>query len=214
MNREELSSYIDNSILLGNVVTKNNLHLNFCESNLVNVSFLLGSVNFNGFYVKKDNRNKIHLTYYDGEYEELDLGDCIDIIEKSAFAYCSHIKRVSGETVVKIGANAFYHSNVEEVYFPNLKEIGDYSFSHTKVRDVMFNKVHFLSFRAFSDSELRSFRGDKVKFVVGAFQNCNNLRTLILPKARIIYLGNGETTFNKDSGVKIQIPEYCKIVEY
>ena len=74
MTREELKQYIDNCILLGNLVNENSeiyktIHDNsvkLCKSLLKN---LLGSVYIDGLYVKIDQEGYIHLVYYDGEYE-------------------------------------------------------------------------------------------------------------------------------------------------
>jgi len=190
MNRQELIEYIDNCIMLGNVVTRDDelyknlftYYRSYCEN-------VLDSVFIDGFYVKMDVENKIHLVYYDGGYKELDLGDCIDVIDDYAFAYryMHHIVRqrlvsIKGESVVYIGVEAFAESSVKEVDFPNVERIGYQCFKSSKVENVKFNKLNYIPNRAFSNSELKSIEGKEVTFLGdAAFSNCKNLQFVKLP---------------------------------
>ena len=214
MTREELKQYIDNCILLGNLVNENSeiyktIHDNsvkLCKSLLKN---LLGSVYIDGLYVKIDQEGYIHLVYYDGEYETLDLGDCIDIIDTNAFTptilvYIAgslfgphevkeyHWKRrnlvsVSGSSVIYIDDGAFQASHVKEVNFPNVAKIGYQCFKEAKVEHISFNKITDIPRQSFLLSSLKSFEGKNVKCISrGAFESCHNLTQVYLPSATII----------------------------
>jgi len=203
MNREELTQYIDNCILLGNIVTKEDAiyeRLDQCSFNAKNI---IDSVFIDGFYVKRDKKDNIHLVYYDGEYEELDLGDCIDIIDDYAFvgrlihvpgwsAGMYHPERenlvtVVGKSVKYIGERAFALSSVTNINFPNVRKIGVCCFEHAKVESATFNKLKTVKEAVFSGSELKSFEGEEVERVRSlAFQNCKNLTFVSIPKAKTI----------------------------
>jgi len=219
MTREELSNYIDNSILIGNVITEDSPIYKLYNDIAImrDATLLLGSVNAEGFYVKKDSNNKICLVYHDAidyKYEDIDLGDCIDIIEAEAFAWNHRVKRVTGKSVVEIGDSSFSSSDIELVNFPNLKKIGFCAFYMSHIKEVVFNKVKIISGHAFEESDLVSFRGDKVEVVeVGGFSYCDNLQTLILPKAKEIHLGYRENTYDRYRGVtNLKIPKKCEFL--
>ena len=208
MTREELKQYIDNCNLLGNLVNENSeiyktIHDNsvkLCKSLLKN---LLGSVYIDGLYVKIDQEGYIHLVYYDGEYETLELGDCIDAIDIFAFTphrmfdtnyetHEYHWKRrnlvsVSGSSVTSIKTLAFQSSSVKEVNFPNVREIGYRCFDDSRVEHTVFNELESIPTLAFINSSLKSFEGKNVKCVSrGAFASCHNLTQVYLPLAEFI----------------------------
>jgi len=201
MTRKELEEYIDNSILMGNVITEDieayyNRYLDFigvpgrafvkifCEQ-------LLGSVCVNDiFYFKKDQNNNIHLLFLDvtkctSEAIEIDLGDTVDIIDDNFLMNFKNLKSISGESVVSIGKNCFLDNALESINFPNLREIGENSFLMSeKLRHVELNKLKVLPKNVFKGClQLESCRGDEVEVVEkGAFANCRNLKTIIVPK--------------------------------
>jgi len=211
MTRAEIEQYIDNNVLLGNIVTENSRVYKFCENSMSNPA-LLGSVYIEGFYIKKDNRNKIHLAYYDGDYEELNLGDCIDIIDSEGFINNHNVRCISGKSVIKIGDSSFYSSYVERVDFPNLITIGESAFYNSSITDVVFNKVKKIPLHAFMGSQLRSFKGDEVEVVgEGGFQYCEYLKRLILPKVKKIHLGYCENTYEEGKWIAdLQISKDCR----
>ena len=193
MNRAELVSYINNSIMLGNVVTENSeIYKSFVKDAADYYSGmegrLLGCVCIdNTFYVKKDDNGRIHLTFFDGGYEDLDLGDCIDIIDEYAFAWEEKLKTIVGKSVIEIKYDAFYRSSIEEINFPNVVEIGEGSFELTPLKKVVLNSIKEVPIYAFAKTSLESFRGDKVGVVEDwAFKDCNKLKEIYLPTAEML----------------------------
>ena len=213
MNRKELISYINNSIMLGNVVTEDSeIYWKFSRyaEDCYNV---LGAVEVDGFYLKIDNNNKIHLACYIGEDEEVDLGNCIDIIDDESFLFNDTVKSLSGRSVIKIGVFAFTDLPLTKIDFPNLKEIERYSFPYTQLENVVLNKIKVLSGDAFTGTPLKSFRGDEVEVVEDrAFEDCINLQSIILPKAKKINILGQEDIFSSQSMIDIQVPKSCKFV--
>jgi len=217
MNRKELISYINNSIMLGNVVTEDSeIYWKFSkyvatqDEDCCNV---LGAVEVDGFYLKIDNNNKIHLACYIGEDEEVDLGNCIDIIDDESFLFNDTVKSLSGRSVIKIGVFAFTDLPLTKIDFPNLKEIERYSFPYTQLENVVLNKIKVLSGDAFTGTPLKSFRGDEVEVVEDrAFEDCINLQSIILPKVKKINILGQEDIFSSQSMIDIQVPKSCKFV--
>jgi len=213
MTREQLSQYIDNCILIGNVIeTNSEIYKEILENEMiwVNLDALLGAVKIaDGLYVKKDSNNQIHLVFYTREDEELDLGDCIDIIGRDVFTWNKTLKSIRGKSVVKIGNCAFSESVIESIDFPNLEELGSACFYYSGVKNVTLNKLKIISEDTFKGSKIESFRGDEVEVAeYGAFNYCTSLKKLILPKAEKIYSG-GHNILEK---VDIQVPKTCKFL--
>jgi len=215
MTREELIAYIDNSIMMGDIVTEkseiyqrlNKLIYYYGEEEL------LGAVCVDGvMYIKKDDYNYIHLVYYDvrqGRYEKLDLADCIDIIDEDAFSRDVRLKSISGESVIKIGNSAFYDTHIENINFPNVEEIGTSCFYAANIKSATLNKLKKVSAEAFKLSKIRNFRGDEVEVVEDdAFYGCLDLRFLRVSNARIIHT-NGLNL----SQIKIFGSKFCRFVD-
>jgi len=215
MTRQELEQYIDNNVLLGNVVTEDSeiyreISKSFFLLNMQNQ--LLGSVCVENIYVKKDKDNKIHLTYYAREDEEADLGNLIDIIDAESFVYSENLKVISGKSVTKIDYGAFSGLPLIKIDFPNVEEIELDAFACTKLQDVTLDKVRVLPSGAFARTPLREFKGNKVKVVgVGAFQWCRELKRLVLPRVEEIYLQNQANIITKED-IEILMPEDCKLI--
>ena len=207
MTREELKHYIDNCILVGDIVNENSeiykTLLDYSQDYTPLLANLLGSVYIDGLYVKRDQNNKMHLVYYDGEYETLELGDCIDAIDIFAFTphrmfdtnYETHeyhpermnLVSVSGSSVTSIKTLAFQSSSVKEVNFPNVREIGYRCFDDSRVEHTVFNELESIPTLAFINSSLKSFEGKNVKCVSRcAFESCHNLTQVYLPLAELI----------------------------
>jgi len=205
MTREELNNYIDNCILLGNIITKESKIYKTLSKHKYGYLWnnLLDSVYLNGMYLKRDEENNIHLVYYDGEYEVLDLGDCIDIIDEYSFATTIirvigweeteyHPKRkklvsISGDSVISIGYYAFSESSVRIVDFPNVERIGVCCFKDSNVEEVALNNLEDVSNNAFSGSSIRKFYGEKVIGVDGlAFESCTKLEYVYIPNAEYV----------------------------
>ena len=193
MNRKELEQYIDNSILLGNIVTeKDEIYKRIgCGYRSQRYKQILGSVSINNeIYVKKDSENKIHLVCYAGDYEELDLGDCIDVIDFCAFYRFGHnqiwkqpLLSISGKAVESIGDFAFSEVPIKYANFPNVKEIGEGCFGLTDLHEVEFNNLNEIPPLAFKYTPMKRFRGDKVVVSeIDAFTGCKQLEKLILPR--------------------------------
>ena len=160
MTREELKQYIDNCILLGNLVNENSeiyktLH-EYSQDYTPLLANLLGSVYIDGLYVKRDQNNKMHLVYYDGEYETLELGDCIDAID--IFAFTPH---------------RMFDTNYET---------HEYHPERMNLVSVSGSSVTSIKTLAFINSSLKSFEGKNVKCISRcAFASCHNLTHVYLP---------------------------------
>jgi hypothetical protein len=221
MNREELNTYIDHCTLLGNIVTENSEIYNRDEmSSLpVKLQILLGSVCVEGLYVKKDTDGNIHLTHYDGDYTELHLGDCIDVIDDYAFYNnrtdannLTKLHYVSGESVVSIGYKGFADSKVIEVDFPNVRAIGNGCFMFTQLGTATFNELERIPQATFRSTPLVSFRGDKVHAVdANAFAYCSGLQQVILPTLQVAEINS---FIGCNSLSNIHIPNTCINYKY
>jgi len=195
MNKQELIEYIDNNILLGNIVREDSPVVKYILDDMDrNLGFYVndpyqsvGCVCIDDrFYIKKDGENKIHLVHYVGDEEEIDLGDYVDIIDSDAFRMSKHIKYVAGKTVVKLDAFSFSRTKIKDINFPNLQEIGYGSFGQTYLlENITLNKIKVIPKSTFFLSKIKSFRGDEVEVVEEeSFDACENLEELILPKVK------------------------------
>jgi len=73
-------------------------------------------------------------------------------------------------------------------------------------RHVVINTLKVIPMGAFAHTDIETFRGDNVEVVeLRAFAGCDNLRELILPKAKLIY--TRDTDF---SNVNIIAPATCE----
>jgi len=212
MNRGELVEYINNSILIGDIVTENSeIYHRMIEEDLL-YNTILGSVCVDGVYVKQDEHNMLHLVYYDRWDKDVLLGDCIDVIDSCAFAWNKAIRSISGDSVVKIASHAFFYSNIKKIDFPNLIVIEDNCFYHTNLDTVTLNKITLVPESAFQYSTIRSFIGKEVREVESAaFGDCGTLKHLILPKAIKIDKRYQWDVF--DNLKTLQVPESCEFKE-
>jgi len=193
MTRQELNQYIDYCILMGNLVNdKDEIYKRLgCDYMSLRHKSLIGSIKVDGsFYFKRDSHNKIHLVCYEGDYKEVNLGDCVDIIDNFACYTTYREKRhknplisIAGATVEEIGNFAFMGIPLECIDFPKVRKIGGNSFKSTNIEEAELNNLEEIPMLAFEKSPIKSFRGDKVFYVSqSAFKGCRNLETLILPK--------------------------------
>jgi len=210
MTRAELTQYINNCILLGNIITEeSDIYQSILNSFKGHLIFnILGAVNVDGIYVKLDEDNKTHLVYYTREDEGVDLSNLIDIIDEDAFAWNKTVRSISGKSVTKIGTGAFYHSFVEKINFPNVVEIGEEVFYRTGVKKVVLNKLNVVPMKAFAESDIVSFRGDNVKVVEAeAFRSCIYLERVAFPNLITI----GESAFYNSSITDVVFNKVKKI---
>ena len=172
MTRKEMKNLIQNATFLGNTVKSLPERINTDVFDVIDCfqlknikKSILGSIDFNGFYLK-DNNGEIILTYYDGDEGEIDLGSTIDTIGPFCF-YCNDkIRKVSGRKVKKIDAGAFSHSTIHEASFTNLG---------------------YLVANAFDSSELRRINVPKLRVIEGnAFYKCEKLKKIDLPNCSVI----------------------------
>ena len=192
MTHEEVKNYILNAMMLGDtvnpeeVIDRNPYLLVYeCEHLREN---LYGSVCIDNFIFKLNDRGEIILTYYIGEYAELDLGDTVDIIGPYAFYRNTDIRKVYGNSVKEVGDAAFQYSKIEVVNFPNLKEVGVASFYSSALREINAPKVSYIKYYTFNSCKQLS-RVD-IQACLGleacAFQDCTNLSTVSIPKCQTI----------------------------
>ena len=206
MNRQELLQYIKNSILLGNVVTDcqdfyavRALKREFiCESGIKSfMETINGSVEYNRMYLKEEN-GEIILTLYTGNYEEIDLGDMVDIIGPFAFMCSESPMEITGPRVRKIGTCAFAKCGVRIARFHSLREIEPECFYNSRIRDIeapllqvisqgafnecrnlyslTFESVTMVCKKAFCNSSLPCLIAHDLKIVLdSAFENCQYL---------------------------------------
>jgi len=220
MNRKELIDYIDNNTLLGNIITKDSPTYKSLDYPANDV--IIGSVEVDGLFLKKDTKNRIHLTYYNGDYEELDLGDCVDIIDARAFFINGYkrnknicrakLKHVSGSKVKSIGSYSFANSKIKSCSFPNLTHIGTRAFMGSSIEAITFNKVKHIPNGSFKwANNLRSFKGNNVESVASwTFCSCESLRSIIIPSAKIIKL----CAFSDCKNLRIaEVSKDCKIYD-
>ncbi|RAW47464.1 leucine-rich repeat domain-containing protein, partial [Metamycoplasma hominis] len=77
-----------------------------------------------------DKNNKKILAYLDKETTKVTIPNTIKEIDDSAFLWCQNLKKVIlNEGLEKIGAEAFYNTNIESITIPgSVKEIGEGAF--------------------------------------------------------------------------------------
>ena len=173
MDRQGLITHINNCIALGKVLTKQDvrqiLRGRKFSDNFTNTQFapfayrgrfedsLVGSVEYNGFYIKKTDNSEIILTGVDEGYRDIDLGDCFDVIAPYAFLSNGTIDKVSGKSIKAIGPGAFIGCKVYTLDFPELIEIGAEAFAGCILGDMTFNNLKVIHNASFSHAHMSNF---------------------------------------------------------
>ena len=179
--KDSLVGYINNCIAVGKIVAKNDipeiLH-NISDIDIKNklATSLEDTVRMNDFFVKVVN-NMTVLVYCYPSHEEVDLGECIDIIGEYAFYNNSLINRISGEGVRLIGQSAFSNSTVCRVKFQNLLQLGQYIFFQCcYLEEAEFPAVHDVGFACFDNCrKLKDVIMSPESIEANAFANCSQL---------------------------------------
>ena len=190
MDREELLSFINNAILLGEVESGEILdtfvengdgdlltsswqylfYNNFPEKLDFIRSQIEGSVCFDGMYFKVID-NKIILTLCTSEYESMDLYDVVDEIAPYAFAYNACVKSITALSVKQIGQYAFFHSAIEKINFPNVIKIAKLAFSRTRIEEADFPNAEEIEEKAFYNCfNLKRFNAPKLKVLLNILE--------------------------------------------
>ena len=191
MNRTELYNYIQNSILMGQVVSGLEILSDYNSGQIINLEYnynrlgngdellrlLDNSVELNGLYFKIDSNDKIILTFCNSDCKILNLGDTVDIIGPCAFAWNRHIKKVVSVSVFSIGELAFESCAVAYAEFANLKVIDAYAFKNSSIRKINAPVLERINDYAFNDCKfLNSVNAPKLKYIFkGAFKGCTRL---------------------------------------
>ena len=191
MDREELLSFINNAILLGEVESGEILdnleesedggnccsswqyrfYRNFFEELSFIRSQIEGSVCFDNMYFKVID-NKIILMLCTSEYESIDLYDVVDEIAPYAFAYNSYVKSITALSVKQIGKRAFFHSAIEKINFPNVIKISKEAFSSTIIKEVDFPNAEEIEEDVFYNcAYLKRFNAPKLKVLLNIFEH-------------------------------------------
>ena len=158
MTRQEISTYIDNAVLMNKLVTKEEaeriLNEDIQEGSIVKSSHLknlIDSVQIGEAFFKKDFDNHIILAHFRPHYKKIDLKNYVDIIGDYAFAFNSIIEEVYGSTVIKICNSGFFACiNLKKAVFPNVYEVGDSGFGYCAELTHVVMKTRTIGWRAFS----------------------------------------------------------------
>jgi len=169
MNREELNAYIDNCYLMGNVVDESNQLVNaFCQlPDYPDPEFLLDSVCIDGLYFKKDEENKIHLIYCDTKGKDLDLGDCVDVIDDTCNGSLQFIN-ITMNSVKVLPMWAFMNTPVQTFRGDEVEVVEERAFCGcTKLRKLILPKAKVIfQHGSYSYSRVKIIAPKECKFIV------------------------------------------------
>ena len=137
MTHGELRDYIQNAILMGQLVNVDSLQdLRETFLNMEFISSFNGSAEYNGMYFKINKNNKIVLTLCRNDYECLDLWDAIDIIGVEAFFGNDTVKELMAKSVTEIETRAFAHSSISYVDMNSLRKIHTSAFERSELIEI------------------------------------------------------------------------------
>ena len=191
MTRQEISTYIDNAILMNKLVTKEEaeriLNEDIQEGSMVKSSHLknlIDSVQIGEAFFKKDFDNHIILAHFRPHYKKIDLKNYVDIIGDYALAFNSIIEEVYGSTVIKICNSGFWACiNLKKAVFPNVYEVGDLGFGYCGELTHVIMKARTIGWRAFAFcSKLRKFDFSNVKSIASNGFLSTAIERVIAPK--------------------------------
>ena len=136
MNREEISIYIDNAVLMNKLVTKEEardiLNEDFAQGILQKdtlLGHLIDSIQIGDALFKKDFDNHIILAHFRPHYKKIDLKNYVDIIGEYAFFNNQIIEEVCGSVAIKVCHGGFLLChNLKKVVFPTVDDVGDSGF--------------------------------------------------------------------------------------
>lgn len=203
MTREEISTYIDNAILFNDVVTDK-------EADIIGLKRLVGSVQIDNFYFKKDADNNIILMYCKPCYKEIEFGDAVDIIYSDAFSYNHVIEVIKGDSVKLVKGYGFSHcKNLKKVVFPHIVKVGYscfrdcYSLTDVKMKPYRINGSAFYNCKS-----LTAFDFTNAEYIGKiAFRN-TGIREVNAPNLQEMGVGVFSCCdllkFNIPTGVKVQ----------
>ena len=147
MTREELVSYIQNSLLVGRVADADAVQLSgfeCTEDEEFKRKEIEGSVEFNGMYFKITDDGKVILEYYAADYKYLDFGDSVDEISDCAFWYNKTIEELVAPSVKKIGDGAFRDCTLRHADFASVTEVGSYCFAYSGIETLQVPMLEVL----------------------------------------------------------------------
>ena len=197
MTREEISTYIDNAILMNKLVTKEEtegiLDVDMPESIAKNelLKYLISSIQIGDAFFKKDIDNHIILVYFRPHYKKIDLKNYVDIIGDYAFAFNSIIEEVYGSTVIKICNSGFFACiNLKKAVFPNVYEVGDSGFGYCAELTHVVMKTRTIGWRAFSFcNKLSKFDFSNVESIASDGFSITAIERVIAPKLKDVGKG-------------------------
>ena len=173
MTRQEISTYINNAVLMNKLVTKEEakdiLDVDMPEDTLVKselLSHLISSIQIDDAFFKKV-ENHIILVYFRPCYKKIDLKNSVDIIGDYAFFSNQIIEEVYGSTVIKIGHGGFFLChNLKKVVFPNVHAVDETGFTSCDNLVYVVMKPRIIGRHAFRDCcKLRKFDFSNVEFI-------------------------------------------------
>ena len=178
MTREELYSYIQNSILLGRIYNFNDIPEKYKERHSSTFAeYFDGSVEYNNMYFKINEDNKIVLTLCLDTYKYVDLGDCVDIIEPYAFCEHTNLIGLKSESVTEIGSGAFLRSSIKYATLDSLREISTGAFYNSDLIEISAPKLEVVNEEGFyACSGLSKINAPSISYIGrDAFAYCSNL---------------------------------------
>ena len=191
MTRQEISTYIDNAILMNKLVTKEEaeriLNEDIQEGSMVKSSHLknlIDSVQIGEAFFKKDFDNHIILAHFRPHYKKIDLKNYVDIIGDYAFAFNSIIEEVYGSTVIKICNSGFFACiNLKKAVFPNVYEVGDSGFGSCDELTHVVMRPRIIGWCAFFDCyKLSKFDFSNVESIGCLCFASTSIKRVVAPK--------------------------------
>lgn len=116
------------------------------------------------------------------------------VIEDYAFANCAELVKIvfPVESGVKVGNHAFQYAEALSVILnlDKVKVVGDYAFANTGLSEAVVSSDATYGEGAFFKSKIVKITiGENTVFGLGAFQNCANLTTVIMPEGGNVHFG-------------------------
>ena len=191
MNREEISIYIDNAVLMNKLVTKEEardiLNEDFAQGILQKdtlLGHLIDSIQIGDALFKKDFDNHIILVYFRPHYKKIDLKNYVDIIGDYAFYYNDIIEEVYGSTVIKVCQCGFLLChNLKKAVFPNVYMVGESGFNYCGNLVYVVMKPRIIGKTAFYNCrKLRKFDFSNVESIASDGFSITAIERVIAPK--------------------------------
>ena len=212
MTRQEISTYIDNAILMNKLVTKEEaeriLNEDIQEDSMVKSSHLknlIDSVQIGEAFFKKDFDNHIILAHFRPHYKKIDLKNYVDIIGEYAFFNNQIIEEVCGSVAIKVCHGGFLLChNLKKVVFPTVDDVGDSGFGSCDELTHVVMRPRIIGSTAFFDCyKLSKFDFSNVESIGYLCFASTSIKRVVAPKLEDV----GKDVFFKCKLKTVDVPK-------